>query len=74
MPSATAGHQTTSREAQVQNVEVQTSLSNRPQVSAIVRGNLTEPCATLGESQLQYASNTFQITVYVNSPADIGCV
>lgn len=74
IPLATATHQTTTREAQVQRIEVQTLQSNPLQISAIVRGNLTESCAILGESQVQYASNTFQITVYVNSLADIGCV
>jgi|GEM_PF-2318187 len=62
------------REAQVQTVEVQISQSNPPQVSAVVRGDLTESCASLGESQVHYVSNSFQITVYVNSPADIGCM
>src|SRR5512141_862729 len=51
------------REAQVQTVEVQISQSNPPQVSAVVHGNLAESCASLGESQVQYASNNFQITV-----------
>ena len=45
---------------------------NPLQVSAIVRGNLTESCAKLGESQVN--TNTSQITVYVNSTAGIGCV
>ncbi|HLO16678.1 MAG TPA: hypothetical protein VK206_17725, partial [Anaerolineales bacterium] len=73
MPSATSVPETVSRDAQVQSVEVQTSPTDPPQVTAVVHGNLMESCATLGESQVQYASNTFQITVYVNSPAGIGC-
>lgn len=43
------------------------------QVQANVRGVLTEACAKLGESQVQYTSNTFQITVYAVSRTDIGC-
>ena len=73
MPSATNVPERVSREAQVQSVEVQTSQTDPPYVSAVVHGNLTESCVTLGESQVQYASNTFQITVYANSPAGIGC-
>ena len=74
IPSVTTVPTLASREAQVQSVEVQISQSNPPKASAVVHGNLTESCATLGESQVQYVSNTFQIRVYVNSPADIGCV
>src|SRR5512143_2542482 len=61
------------REAQVQSVEIQVLQSDPPQVNAVVRGNLTESCAALGESRLQYAGNTFQITVYAISPTDRGC-
>ena len=74
VPSATPLPTLASREAQVQSVEIQILQSDLPQVSAVVHGNLTESCATLGESQVQYASNTFHIKVYVNSPSDIGCV
>jgi len=66
--------QTASREAQVQIVEIQIMQANLPQVNAVVRGNLTESCATLGDSQVQYDSNTFRITVYEVSPTDHGCV
>lgn len=65
---------TASREAHVQSVEIQITNTAPAQVNAIVRGNLTESCATLGESQVEYASNTFQITVYAVSPTDRGCV
>ena len=71
--SVTTSHEIISREAQVQSVEIQTSQTDPPQVSAVVRGHLTESCATLRESQVQYALQTFQITVYAKSPADIGC-
>ena len=74
IPSLTALPTPAHREAQVQSVEVQISQANPPQVSAVVHGNLTESCATLGESQVQYISNAFQITVYLNSPADLGCI
>ena len=40
--------QTTSHEAQVQSVEIQIINANSAQVNAIVHGNLTESCATLG--------------------------
>lgn len=43
------------------------------QVQAIVRGVLTEACAKLGESQVEYTFNSFQITVYAVSRTDIGC-
>jgi len=66
--------QMVSREAQVQSVEIQMTNTTPIQVNAVVRGNLTESCATLAESQMQYDSNTFQITVYTLSPADRGCV
>jgi hypothetical protein len=65
--------QMVSREAQVQSVEIQMTNTTPVQVNAVVRGNLTESCATLGESQMQYDSNTFQITLYTLSPADRGC-
>jgi len=63
-----------SREAQVQSVEIQTLQTDPPQINAVVRGSLTESCATLGESQVQYSSNTIGITVYAVSRSDIGCV
>ena len=65
--------QTINRDAQVQSVEIQMTNTAPSQVTAVVHGNLTESCATLGESQVQYAANIFQITVYANSPSDIGC-
>ena len=65
--------QMVSREAQVQSVEIQIADTTPVQVNAVVRGNLTESCTTLGESQIQYDSNTFQITVYTLSPEDRGC-
>ena len=66
--------QTVSREAQVHGVEIQMTNTPPVQVNAVVRGHLTESCATLGESQVEYASNTFRITVYAISPGDRGCV
>ena len=72
-PTATPEPQVASRAAQVQSVDIQIMNSDPAQVNAVVRGNLTEACAALGESQVRYASNVFQITVYVNSRTDIGC-
>jgi hypothetical protein len=63
-----------SREALVQSIGIQLMNADPAQVNVLVRGKLTESCATLGESQVQYASNIFKITVYTNGPADIGCV
>jgi len=62
-----------SREAQVQSVDAQISNTIPVQVNAVVRGNLTEACAVLGETQVEYAVNTFRVTVYSFSPADRGC-
>jgi len=73
-PTVTPQPQTASREAQVQSVEIQIMQTNPPQVNAIVHGNLTASCATLGNSQVQYASNIFQIAVYEISSTDHGCV
>ncbi len=66
--------QTARREAQVQSVEIQVLPGTPAQINAVVRGNLTESCAVLGESQVTYASNTFQITLVAISPTDRGCV
>ncbi len=65
--------QTTAREAQVQSVEIQSLDTDPPQINAVVRGILSESCATLGQSQVQYGSNTFRIAVYAVSPTDRGC-
>jgi hypothetical protein len=65
--------QTASREAQVQSVQLQVSSGEHPQVNAVVRGNLSESCAVLGQSQVQYAANTFQIKVLAVSPVNRGC-
>jgi len=66
--------QLTRREAQVQSVEIQI-LQNAPlQINAVIHGNLTESCATMGDSQVQYSSNTIEITVYAVSRSDIGCM
>ena len=66
--------QVTSREAQVQSVEIQIVNADSAQVNAVVRGDLTEACATLGESQVRYESNTIRLTIYAVSPSTIGCV
>jgi hypothetical protein len=66
--------QMTTRPAPVESVEVQI-LHNRPfQVNALIRGHLAESCATLGGSQVTYASNVFQIAVVAVSPSDRGCI
>lgn len=63
-----------SREAQVQSVEIQTLQTDPTQINAVVHGNLTESCATLGESQVQCSLNTIRIAVYAVNRPDIGCV
>jgi hypothetical protein len=65
--------QLVSSPAQVQAVEVQVLGGDPPLVYAILRGDLSESCATLGPSQVQYSGNTIQISVDVISPADRGC-
>ena len=69
----TPAPQTASREAQVISVQLQVGSGEHPPVNAIVRGNLSESCAVLGQSQVQYAANTFQIKVLAVSPVDRGC-
>ncbi len=61
------------REAQVQKIEIRMTDTNPVQVNAVVSGNLTESCATLGQSQVQYVPSQFLITIYTQSPADRGC-
>ena len=62
------------REAQVQSVEIQFTQTDPVQVYAIVRGNLTESCATFADTQLSYADTTFQIKLLTQSPSDRGCI
>jgi hypothetical protein len=64
----------TSHEAQVQSIEIQVLQSNPLQINAVIHGTLTESCASLGESQVQYESNSIQVTVYEVSQQDAGCV
>lgn len=64
---------TAMREAQVQSVEIQLSPAEPKQVSAIVRGNLSESCASLSEPSTRYDANTFIISLMAVSPTDRGC-
>jgi len=66
--------QAASREAQVKSVEIQTVTADSLQVNVVVRGNLEESCATLGESQVQYEPNIIRITIFSVSPSNIGCI
>ncbi len=72
-PTTEPTPQTSTREAQVQSVDIEVMDTNPPQVNAVVRGNLSESCATLAPSQVSYASNVFEIKVYAISPTDRGC-
>ncbi len=74
LPVPTSQTQTDRREAQVQSVEIQVLQTDPIQVKAIINGSLTESCATLGEYQVQYASNTFQINLPMVIPADQDCI
>ncbi len=65
--------QTAVREAQVQSVEIQILKSDPVQINAVARVRLPDACTTLGDSQLHYASHTFQITLWTVSPTDRGC-
>src|SRR6266511_2952294 len=58
--------QVASRVADVQTVEIQLMNTTPIQTNVLVRGILTESCASLGESQVQYVAHTFQVTVYTN--------
>ncbi len=60
-------------EVQVQSVDIQVMDTNPPQVNALVRGNLSEACATLAPSEVSYASHVFEIKIYALSPTDRGC-
>jgi hypothetical protein len=62
------------REAQISSIEIQISQTEPWQVSAIVRGRLSESCAKLAESQVKYDANVFNITLLVSSPSDGGCM
>ncbi len=72
-PTTEPTPQTNMREAQVQSVDIQVMDTDPPQVNAVVRGNLSESCATLAPSQVSYASNVFEIKLYAVSPTDRGC-
>src|SRR5512135_3361402 len=72
---ATAGFaQSTTRPASVEGVEIQVLHNSPVQVNALIRGHLTESCATLGGSRVSYASGAFQIAVDAVSPGDRGCL
>ncbi len=63
----------TSHEAQVQSVDIGVMDTDPPQVNAVVRGNLSEACATLAPAQVNYAANVFEIKIVAVSPTDRGC-
>ena len=69
----TTGTQTTGREAQVDSVDIEILKSDPVQINAVASVRLPDACTTLGDSQLHYASNTFQITLWTVSPTDRGC-
>ncbi len=72
-PTAEPQPQMRRYEAQTQSVQVQVQEGNPQQASAVVRGILSEACARLDESRVEYSNNTYKITVYATSPTDHGC-
>ncbi len=72
-PTTEPTAQTTARQAQVQSVDVRLLDTDPPQVNAVVRGNLSEACATLAPAQVSYSFNVFEINLYAVSPTDRGC-
>jgi hypothetical protein len=60
-------------QAHVQSVKVHVPGGDTTQVHAIVDGMLMESCAKLGESQVEYDQDAFQITVYTFNQADVSC-
>ena len=72
-PTTEPTAQTTAREAQVQSVDIQLPDTDPPQVNVVVRGSLSEACATLAPAQVGYSSNVFEIKLYAISPTDRGC-
>ncbi len=62
------------REAQVQSVEIQSLPKDPHMLNVIVRGILTESCATLTDPQTSLTANTIRIEILTFSPSDRGCV
>jgi hypothetical protein len=54
-------------------VEIRVLDTDPPQINAVVRGNLSESCATLAPTEVSYSSDVFEIKVYAVSPSDRGC-
>jgi len=73
MPATSSPYGNPRRVAQVLSVKTQISDTTPVQVNAVIQGSLTESCAVLGETQVEYAANTFQITIYTLRPADQRC-
>src|SRR5690606_29104610 len=48
------------RDAQMEQIEIQTSADDPAQVHAVVRGTLSGSCTKLGQSQVQYAAGQFR--------------
>ncbi len=71
-PPATPAQQAL-REAAVDSVTIQLFAGEPMKVEAIVRGSLSESCASLVEPQTRYGDGTFHITLMTVSPSDKGC-
>lgn len=66
--------QTTTREAQVESVEIRSVQGDPQKVNAIVRGSLSDSCTSLGTPQVSFESGTFLIQLSTVSPVDRGCI
>jgi hypothetical protein len=73
-PSQQVQAHTLPREAQVQSVDIKIIQAGPVLVNAIVRGSLSESCATFIDPQVRYTSKTFEIKLMTVSPDDRGCL
>ncbi len=62
------------RDAQVESVEILYGKADPAQVSAVVRGSLSDSCTALQEPQVSFKDGTFTIKLSAESPTDRGCV
>jgi len=65
---------TSTRDAQVTSIEIQSQQADPTRVNAIVKGKLSDSCSTLQSPQVSFASGNFNIKLTVVSPVDRGCI
>lgn len=61
------------REAEVNQVDVIVFETDPIQISVDVRGNLSDGCTTLGDTEQAIEGNTITITLFVESPGGVFC-